>query len=73
VSGGKGLFCEAVDTVADETKREERGAGRWAATLAGRAERVEVSDMAGELLRVDPSVKEDESETRSELLRAEFA
>jgi hypothetical protein len=29
--------------------------------------------MAGELLRVDPSVKEDESETRSELLRAEFA
>jgi hypothetical protein len=39
--------------------------GRCAATLAGR---VDFSDMAGELLRVEPSAKDDESETRSRLL-----
>lgn len=62
VRGGKGLDCEVVD----EMKRDDRGCmlGRCAATLAGR---VDFSDTAGELLRVEPPVNEEDSEMRNEL------
>jgi hypothetical protein len=67
VRGANGRVCEADD----EMKSDDRvgwSEGREAATLAGR---VDLSDTAGELLRVEPLVKDEESETRSELLLCE--